>query len=100
MTHDSPPLQLELFDAMHYKFDPGNPDYLVMIGDQNRRTLALTARELSRNPQVICLLVGSSCRANPKFRELTMSSKRSHCKPHCDMRVFGGMHCCSGRLAC
>ena len=41
---------------MQYKFDPGNPDYLVMIGEQNRRTLALNARELSRKPQVTCFL--------------------------------------------
>ena len=58
---------------MRYKFDPGHPDYLVMIGEQNRRTLALNARELSRNPQVTCLLSGSSCRANPKSRELIPS---------------------------
>ena len=72
-----PALQLELFDAMRYKFDPGNPDYLVLIGEQNRRTLALNARELSRNPQVTCCLSGSSCRASPQSCGLPPSSKAS-----------------------
>ena len=84
MPH-APPLQLELFDAMRYKFDPGNPDYLTMVGEQNRRTLALNARELSRNPQVTCFLFGSSCRAAPRSWELLPPSKAPNCKPQCDM---------------
>ena len=84
MPH-APPLQLELFDAMRCNFDPGNPDYLDMLGEQNRRTLALNARELSRNPQVTCFLYMSSCRADPKACKLLPSSKALNCKLQCDM---------------
>lgn len=87
---------------MQYKFDPGNPDYLVMIGEQNRRTLALNARELSRNPQVTCFLFERSCRADSESHELLPPSKASHCKPQCD-KCNGHLWLnasLSGRLAC